>query len=144
MLLRGGVTPSSAILACGHRLGPYELLAPLAHGGMGAVWAARDRRSGAIVAVKTMARIIEAVEQQTVAAPPLTHRPRTQGGVISFAARDIAERVGATALIAFTSSGDTVRRMARGSRPTAAQCASSTADLWVQVATSPSPFQASA
>lgn len=66
-----------------------------------------------IIAVKTMARIIEAVETESVAAPALTHTPRTRGGVLSFAARDIAERIGAKAVIAFTFTGDTVRRMAR-------------------------------
>lgn len=66
-----------------------------------------------IIAVKTMARIIEAVEAESVAAPPLTHTPRTMGGVLSFAARDIGERIGAKALVAFTYSGDTVRRLAR-------------------------------
>jgi len=66
-----------------------------------------------IIAVKTMARIIEAVETETVSAPPLTHTPRTRGGVISFAARDIGERIDAKALVAFTTTGDTVRRLAR-------------------------------
>src|SRR5690242_13659907 len=66
-----------------------------------------------IITVKTMARIIEAVETDSVVAPPLTHRPRTRGGVLSFAARDIAERIEAKALIAFTYTGDTVRRTAR-------------------------------
>jgi pyruvate kinase len=66
-----------------------------------------------IVTVKTMAKIIEAVESESVSAPPLTHTPRTMGGVLSFAARDIGERIGAKALVAFTYSGDTVRRLAR-------------------------------
>ena len=64
-------------------------------------------------AVKTMARIIAAVEQNSTAAPPLTHVPRTKRGVISYAARDIGERLDAKALVAFTQSGDTVRRLAR-------------------------------
>ncbi|MGX9791519.1 pyruvate kinase [Mycobacterium sp. MMS18-G62] len=64
-------------------------------------------------AVKTMARIISAVEENSVAAPPLTHVPRTKRGVISYAARDIGERLDAKALVAFTQSGDTVRRLAR-------------------------------
>ena len=55
-----------------------------------------------INAVRTMARIIEAVEAESVSAPPLTHIPRTLGGVMSFAARDIAERIDAKALVAFT------------------------------------------
>jgi pyruvate kinase len=66
-----------------------------------------------ILAVRTMSRIIQAVEAETVSAPPLTHTPRTRGGVISFAARDIGERLDAKALIAFTYTGDTVRRLAR-------------------------------
>jgi pyruvate kinase len=64
-------------------------------------------------AVKTMARIVTAVEQNSTAAPPLTHVPRTKRGVISYAARDIGERLDAKALVAFTQSGDTLRRLAR-------------------------------
>ena len=64
-------------------------------------------------AVRTMARIICAVEENSTAAPPLTHTPRTKRGVISYAARDIGERLDAKALVAFTSSGDTVRRLSR-------------------------------
>jgi len=64
-------------------------------------------------AVETMSRIIAAVEQNSTAAPPLTHVPRTKRGVISYAARDIGERLDAKALVAFTQSGDTVRRLAR-------------------------------
>ena len=41
------------------------------------------------------------------------HVPRTQRGVLSFAARDIGERLSARALVAFSVSGDTVRRLAR-------------------------------
>src|SRR5690606_35712693 len=47
------------------------------------------------------------------AVPPLSHVPRTKRGVISYAARDIGERLNAKALVAFTQSGDTVRRLAR-------------------------------
>jgi pyruvate kinase len=64
-------------------------------------------------AVKTMARIICAVEETSVVVPPLTHVPRTKRGVISYAARDIGERLDAKALVAYTQSGDTVRRLAR-------------------------------
>ena len=63
-------------------------------------------------AVRTMARIVARVEQDADG-PPLPHVPRTKRGVISYAARDIGERLDAKALIAFTSSGDTVRRLAR-------------------------------
>lgn len=67
----------------------------------------------ALEAVRTMARIVKAVEANSTAAPPLTHVPRTKRGVISYAARDIGERLDAKALVAFTQSGDTVRRLSR-------------------------------
>jgi pyruvate kinase len=63
-------------------------------------------------AVRTMARIISRVEQDSTGGP-LAHVPRTKRGVISYAARDIGERLDAKALVAFTSSGETVRRLAR-------------------------------
>ncbi len=63
--------------------------------------------------VRTMARIVETVETEGDSVPPLTHVPRTKRGVISYAARDIGERLDAKALVAFTQSGDTVRRLAR-------------------------------
>src|SRR6476469_9307582 len=66
-----------------------------------------------IKSVQTMAQIIEAVEAGPASVPPLNHVPRTQRGVLSFAARDIGERLSARALVAFSVSGDTVRRLAR-------------------------------
>src|SRR5690625_3790942 len=63
--------------------------------------------------VQTMSRIVEAVEADMPSVPPLSHVPRTKRGVISYAARDIGERLNAKALVAFTQSGDTVRRLAR-------------------------------
>ena len=66
-----------------------------------------------IESVQTMSRIVEAVEAGSPHVPPLNHVPRTKRGVISYAARDIGERLSATALVAFTQSGDTVRRLAR-------------------------------
>lgn len=63
--------------------------------------------------VRTMSKIVMAVEENSTEAPPLTHMPRTKRGVISYAARDIGERLNAKALVAFTQSGDTVRRLAR-------------------------------
>ncbi|GGM37024.1 pyruvate kinase [Longimycelium tulufanense] len=66
-----------------------------------------------IESVQTMARIVEAVESESTDVPALSHVPRTKRGVISYAARDIGERLNAKALVAFTQSGDTVRRLAR-------------------------------
>ena len=62
--------------------------------------------------VRTMARIVREAEHGG-SVPPLAHIPRTKRGVISFSARDIAERLNARALVAFTTSGDTARRLAR-------------------------------
>ncbi|MDN5748789.1 MAG: pyruvate kinase [Pseudonocardia sp.] len=66
-----------------------------------------------IKTVQTMAQIIEAVEDGPVGVPPLNHVPRTKRGVLSYAARDIGERLSARAIVAFTQSGDTVRRLSR-------------------------------
>lgn len=66
-----------------------------------------------IESVKTMSRIVEAVETGSNHVPPLNHVPRTKRGVLSYAARNIGEQLEATALVAFTQSGDTVRRLAR-------------------------------
>jgi pyruvate kinase len=66
-----------------------------------------------IETVQTMARIVEAVESGPATVPAIQHVPRTQRGVVTTAARDIGERLNARALVAFTRSGDTVRRLAR-------------------------------
>ena len=62
--------------------------------------------------VRTMARIVKRAETDGPV-PPLSHVPRTKRGMISYAARDIAERLNAKAIVAFTTSGDTARRVAR-------------------------------
>ncbi|WP_333619776.1 pyruvate kinase [Dietzia sp.] len=63
--------------------------------------------------VRTMSSIAQAVESDSTHVPDLRHRPRTKRGVISYAARDIGESLDAKALVAVTSSGDTVRRLSR-------------------------------
>lgn len=62
--------------------------------------------------VRTMSRIVQRAEADGQV-PPLSHIPRTKRGVISYSARDIAERLNAKAIVAFTTSGDTARRVAR-------------------------------
>ncbi|MDK1343644.1 pyruvate kinase [Streptomyces sp. 378] len=75
----------------------------------------------AIDTVRTMARIVEAAEEDILAKglPPLTERnkPRTQGGAVARAAAEIGDFLGAKFLVAFTRSGDTARRLSRYRSP---------------------------
>ncbi|MGH3766517.1 MAG: pyruvate kinase [Pseudonocardiaceae bacterium] len=66
-----------------------------------------------VEAVQTMSRIVKAAETSSAFVPPLNHVPRTKRGVLARAARDVGERLEAKALVAFTQSGDTARRLAR-------------------------------
>jgi pyruvate kinase len=66
-----------------------------------------------IESVETMSRIVKALEMGSSSVPPLNHMPRTKRGALAYAARDIGERLEAKALVAFTQSGDTARRLAR-------------------------------
>jgi pyruvate kinase len=72
-----------------------------------------------VLAVSTMARIIASTEAGQVGLPRdlrragLERAPRTQGGAITVAAAQVALAIGAVALVAFTQTGDTVRRLAR-------------------------------
>ncbi|WP_107491209.1 pyruvate kinase, partial [Thermobifida fusca] len=68
--------------------------------------------------VQTMARIIAAAEQESLRASHILHRvPETVGGSIARAAAEVGATVGAKALVAFTSSGETARRLARYRSP---------------------------
>jgi pyruvate kinase len=66
-----------------------------------------------VLSVATMARIIQTTEGGPFSVPRLQHDPRTRGGAITSAAAGIAQAIGAKALVAFTETGDTVRRLAR-------------------------------
>ena len=67
-----------------------------------------------IETVRTMARIIESTEDHGLARmAAIDWQPRTRGGVIAKAAAEVAERVGAKYLVAFTQSGDSARRLSR-------------------------------
>lgn len=66
------------------------------------------------VVVSTMARIIESTEEHGLERiAPLNTKPRTQPGVITLAAEEVAEFVEAKYICLFTESGDTARRMSR-------------------------------
>jgi pyruvate kinase len=66
-----------------------------------------------VLTVSTMARIIVTTEAGSFSVPRLQHDPRTRGGAITVAASNIAQATGAKALVAFSQTGDTVRRLAR-------------------------------
>jgi pyruvate kinase len=70
--------------------------------------------------VETMARIIAATEAHALQQPSgraalaeIDWDPHTRGGVIAKAAEEVAERVGAKYVVAFTQSGDSAKRMSR-------------------------------
>ncbi|MET9801252.1 pyruvate kinase [Streptomyces sp. NPDC006368] len=70
-----------------------------------------------IETVKTMSKIVVAAEEELLSKglQPLVpgKKPRTQGGSVARAAAEIADFLDGKALIAFTKSGDTARRLSR-------------------------------
>jgi pyruvate kinase len=66
-----------------------------------------------VLAVDTMARIIRTTESGPIPVPKLLHEPHTKGGALAVAATQSARAIGAKALVAFSQTGDTVRRLAR-------------------------------
>ncbi|MFJ6213077.1 pyruvate kinase [Streptomyces sp. NPDC092296] len=74
-----------------------------------------------IETVRTMSRIIEAAEEELLSRglQPLNpgRKPRTQGGSIARAACELGDFLSAEALVAFTKSGDTARRLSRYRSP---------------------------
>jgi pyruvate kinase len=66
-----------------------------------------------VLTVSTMAKIIATTEAGSIGVPRLQHDPRTHGGALAVAASQIARNIGAKALVAFSQTGDTVRRLAR-------------------------------
>jgi len=61
-------------LAAGDKLGPYEIVAPIGAGGMGAVYRARDARLGRDVAIKISSeRFSERFEREARAVAALNH-----------------------------------------------------------------------
>ncbi len=71
-----------------------------------------------VQAVATMSRIISEAERDSVAAAPVwPARPGSTGGAIARAAAEVGAAVGAKALVAFTMTGETARRLARYRSP---------------------------
>ena len=72
----------------------------------------------AVEAVATMSRVIEAAEAEGLRGlPPIEIRPQSAQDAIALAAVRVAEDIGARALVAFTESGGTARRVARHRHP---------------------------
>jgi pyruvate kinase len=65
-----------------------------------------------IGAVRTMERIIDAVESDDVHVPEVNRRSRSRSGAIVRAAKDIGESLDVKALATFTQTGETARRLA--------------------------------
>ncbi len=70
-----------------------------------------------VEAVATMGRIISEAKRESVAAPALAEEPASVGGAIARAAAEVGAAVGAKALVAFTITGETARRLARYRSP---------------------------
>jgi len=66
----------------------------------------------AIGAVRTMERIIDAVESGDVSVPDLLRPSRSRSGAIVRAAKDVGEALEVKALATFTQTGETARRLA--------------------------------
>ena len=71
-----------------------------------------------VQSVATMGRIISEAEREGLpAAPALAGEPASTGGAIARAAAEVGAAVGAKALVAFTMTGETARRLARHRSP---------------------------
>jgi pyruvate kinase len=66
-----------------------------------------------VLTVSTMARIIATTEAGEIDVPRLQHDPRTHSGALTAAAAKITQSIGGKAMVAFSQTGDTVRRLAR-------------------------------
>ena len=66
-----------------------------------------------VLTVSTMAKIVTTTEAGGMGVPRLQHDPRTHGGALTVAASQIARNIGAKALVAFSQTGDTVKRLSR-------------------------------
>jgi hypothetical protein len=110
--------PSAGRFAAGQRIGPYEIAAPLAVGGMGEVYRARDVRLGREVALKVLPASLSGhqdrlarFEQEARAAGALNH-PNV------LVVHDVGSHEGAPYLVTELLEGETLReRLASGPVP---------------------------
>ena len=87
-----------------------------------------------VVAVATMSRIVEAAEEDLSRVPGVPGGPTSIGGAIARAAASVASTVGASAIVAFTQSGDTARRLAEHRSPIPLLAFTPTPDVRSQLA----------
>ena len=107
-------------LVTGSRLGPYEVVAPIGHGGMGEVFRARDTRLGRDVALKVLpeaahgdAERFQRFEREARAAGALNHP-----NVVVL--HDVGSQDGAPYLVSELLEGETLREQAPARTPFAA------------------------
>jgi pyruvate kinase len=87
-----------------------------------------------VESVATMARIIVAAEEELGRVPAVQNEPTTVSGAIARAAAAVGRTVGASALVAFTQSGDTARKLAEHRSPIPLLAFTPVADVRSQLA----------
>jgi len=87
-----------------------------------------------VEAVATMARIVVAAEEELGKVPAVLSEPTTISGAIARAAARVAGTVGASAIVAFTQSGDTARLLAEHRSPIPLLAFTPTPDVRSQLA----------
>ncbi len=87
-----------------------------------------------VEAVATMSRIVVAAEEELGKVPLVAAQPTSIGGAIARAAASVAATVGASAIVAFTQSGDTARRLAEHRSPIPLLAFTPTPDVRSQLA----------
>ncbi|MCU1672780.1 MAG: pyruvate kinase [Frankiales bacterium] len=87
-----------------------------------------------VESVATMARIVVAAEEELGKVPAVHNEPKTVSAAIAKAAAEVGGSVGASALVAFTQSGDTARLLAEHRSPIPLLAFTPTADVRSQLA----------